>query len=249
MYNLHMIKTLFCLIILISLFSFGCKGKEEIQPAVENAQTEEQGQAGTSLQPGFEDAESQETSPGITGNTPPKITSLKVSPEVPVAGDTLRAEVKTYDQEGDDVTVTYQWSRNEDLLIEDSDTLKLTNDFKRGDKITLKATPGDGYVSGASITVVMTIANAQPVIIPSQDTFRFDGSIYTYRVKASDADGDPLTYTLKSAPKGMSIDSSTGAIKWNVPDGFAGKAPITVSVSDGSGGDILQSFTLEIRPE
>jgi len=244
-----MIKTLFCLIILISLFSFGCKGKEEVQPAGESPMAEQQEQAGSTVQPGFQDTDSVETSPGIAGNTPPKITSLKVSPEVPVVGETLRAEVKTYDQEGDDVSVTYQWSRDEDLLIEDSDTLKLTNDFKRGDKITLKATPGDGYVSGASITVVMTIANAQPVITPSQDTFRFDGNVYTYRVKASDADGDSLTYTLKSAPTGMTIDSSTGAIKWNVPDGFAGKAPITVSVSDGSGGDILQSFTLEIRPE
>jgi hypothetical protein len=249
MYNVHMIKTLLSLLVLISLFSFGCKGKEEVQPAGESPLAEQQEQAGTALQPGFQDTESFETSPGFTGNTPPKITSLKVSPEVPVAGDTLRAEVKTYDQEGDNVTVTYQWSRNDDLLIEDSDTLELTNDFKRGDKITLKATPNDGILSGASITLVITIANAQPVIIPSQDTFRFDGSIYTYRVKASDADGDPLTYTLKSSPAGMIIDSSTGEIKWNVPPGFAGKAPITVSVSDGSGGEVLQSFTLEIRPE
>jgi len=244
-----MIKTLFCLIILISFFSFGCKGKGEIQPAGESPLTEQQKQATTSVQPGFQATESPETSPGAIGNSPPKITSLKVSPEVPVAGDTIRAEVKTYDQEGDNVTVTYQWSKNDDLLFEDSDALKLTKEFKRGDKIILRAAPNDGSLSGAAITIVMNIANAQPVIAPSQETFRFDGSLYTYRVKASDADGDPLAYSLKSAPAGMTIDSSTGAIKWNVPSGFAGKVPITVAVSDGSGGETLQSFTLEIRTE
>jgi hypothetical protein len=38
-------------------------------------------------------------------------------------------------------------------------------------------------------------------------------------------------------------------IKWDVPPEFTGKTPITVSVTDGHGGESLQSLTLEIRPE
>ncbi|PJA80422.1 MAG: hypothetical protein CO148_03415, partial [Nitrospirae bacterium CG_4_9_14_3_um_filter_41_27] len=60
-------------------------------------------------------------------------------------------------------------------------------------------------------------------------------------------DGDTLTYSLKSAPSGMTIDSSKGMIKWNVPPEFKGKAPITISVTDGHGGESLQNLTLEIR--
>jgi len=47
----------------------------------------------------------------------------------------------------------------------------------------------------------------------------------------------------------MNIDSSTGLIKWNVPPEFIGKAPITVSVKDGHGGEAMQSLTFAITPE
>ncbi len=47
----------------------------------------------------------------------------------------------------------------------------------------------------------------------------------------------------------MTIDSSTGLIKWKVPPEFTGKTPITISVTDGHGGESLQNLTLEIIPE
>jgi hypothetical protein len=68
-------------------------------------------------------------------------------------------------------------------------------------------------------------------------------------LKATDPDGDTLTYALKSAPAGMTINPSTGLIKWNVLPEFIGKAPITVSVKDGHGGEVMQSFTIDITPE
>jgi len=45
----------------------------------------------------------------------------------------------------------------------------------------------------------------------------------------------------------MTIKPLSGVIKWNVPPDFKGKAPITVSVSDGRGRESLQSFTIEIK--
>lgn len=68
-------------------------------------------------------------------------------------------------------------------------------------------------------------------------------------LKATDPDGDPLTYSLKSAPPGVTINPTTGLIQWNVPPDFKGMAPITVSVTDGHGGEVMQSFTVEIIPE
>jgi hypothetical protein len=46
----------------------------------------------------------------------------------------------------------------------------------------------------------------------------------------------------------MTINPSTGLIRWNVPADFKGRAPVTVSVTDGYGGEAMQSFTLEIMP-
>ena len=45
----------------------------------------------------------------------------------------------------------------------------------------------------------------------------------------------------------MSIDSSTGLIKWDAPSDFKGKTLLTVSVTDGHGGEASQSFSLEIK--
>ena len=53
-------------------------------------------------------------------------------------------------------------------------------------------------------------------MIVDHKNFNFDGSVYTYQVKATDPDEDKLTYSLKSAPAGMTIDPKTGAIQWNV---------------------------------
>jgi len=47
----------------------------------------------------------------------------------------------------------------------------------------------------------------------------------------------------------MTISPTKGLIQWNVPPDFKGKATFTVSITDGHGGEALQSFTLEITPE
>ena len=46
-------------------------------------------------------------------------------------------------------------------------------------------------------------------MIVDHKNFNFDGKIYTYQVKATDPDEDKLTYSLKSAPAGMTIDPKT----------------------------------------
>ena len=113
----------------------------------------------------------------------------------------------------------------------------------------LKVTPDDGTLKGTPVNSVIIIANSSPVITPSPDTFKFDGDVYEYQVRATDPDGDSLTYALHESPKGMTIDPSTGIITWNIPPGYTGKSPVTVSATDGQGGKVMQNFVLEIRPE
>ncbi|GAB4406303.1 MAG: hypothetical protein OHK0032_01200 [Thermodesulfovibrionales bacterium] len=42
---------------------------------------------------------------------------------------------------------------------------------------------------------------------------------------------------------------STGLIKWKVPSDFKGKATVTVSVTDGHGGEALYNFEVTIGLE
>jgi hypothetical protein len=56
-------------------------------------------------------------------------------------------------------------------------------------------------------------------------------------------------FSLKDAPAGMSIDRSTGFVRWVTSPGTTGKVPFTVVVSDGSGGESTALFTVTIAEQ
>lgn len=176
-------------------------------------------------------------------NALPEISKVKILPEVFKPGDTLSVEVSGSDIDGDEVTIAYEWTKNGEPA---GNGKRIGVPLKRGDKIDVKLTPFDGEAYGRPVILHREILNLPPMIIEDKK-FNFDGRVYTYQIKATDSDGDPLTYSLKTAPAGMTIDPSSGLIKWDVPPEFKGKTPIAVSVTDGHGGEAVQSFTLEIK--
>jgi len=176
-------------------------------------------------------------------NSPPEITSVKTLPDLARPGDTLSVEVEGKDADGDEVIFTYEWTRNGEPA---GNGQQIEGQLRRGDKVIVTIVPSDGEVSGSPIIMRREIKNMPPSILDNKK-FSFDGKVYTFQVPANDPDGDTLTYTLQSGPKGMTINSETGLVYWNVPAEFKGKAPFMVSVSDGQGGESRKSFTLEIK--
>jgi hypothetical protein len=69
------------------------------------------------------------------------------------------------------------------------------------------------------------------------------GGAYAYLVRATDPDGDPLTYSLVTAPAGMSIDA-TGLVRWS--PAATGSYPVTIRVDDGRGGSAEQSYSVVV---
>lgn len=251
----ELLKVLTILLVLLVFVFFGCKGKEVTQPVPEppvTAEEEEAAAVAPEAEEAFEDT-AEEATPDVTDtatmNTAPRINVLNVYPPNPVVGDKVKIDVKAFDREGDDVNFTYQWWKNDEELDETSNTLSVTEDFKRGDQITVKLVPDDGDRKGPPMKMLVFIANSPPVVKPSAETFKFDGSVYSYQARAVDPDGDPLEYSLKSAPAGMTINKENGLIQWNVPPDYKGRATIVIDIKDGQGGEIMQSFTLEIRPQ
>jgi hypothetical protein len=175
-------------------------------------------------------------------NAPPEITRVKILPEIFKPGDTLSVDVSGKDADGDEVAIAYEWSKNGEPAGKGK---QLEAPVKRGDKIAVMITPFDGEVNGAAVILRREIKNMPPMIV-EDNKFRFDGDSYIHHIKAADPDGDVLTYSLKVAPAGMTINSSTGLIQWNILQDLNKKIPITVSVTDGNGGETSQSFTLEI---
>ena len=89
-------------------------------------------------------------------------------------------------------------------------------------------------------------ANVSPTIDSSPVTSATQGQAYSYDVDASDGNGDTLTYSLTTAPAGMTINSVTGLIGWTPGSGQVGSNPVTVLVSDGNGGSATQSFAIDV---
>ncbi|MEW6601705.1 MAG: putative Ig domain-containing protein, partial [Nitrospirota bacterium] len=181
------------------------------------------------------------TTQNQTENNPPKLGNVKIMPEVFRTGDRLYVDVTVSDVDGDDVTVNYEWTLNGEPA---GSAREIDAEIKRGDRLSVKITPYDGELYGRTITLKREIGNTPPVIEENK-SFVFDGKTYTIQIMASDPDGDDLTYSLKTAPEGMSIDSA-GLITWNVPSEFKGKAPVAVSVADGNGGQAEVNFTITI---
>jgi hypothetical protein len=248
------LKALSLMLVLVVFVIFGCKGKEVAQPVPEPPliAEEEEEPAAEEEDVTFEEM-SEETAPDVSEgpavNTAPRISVFNVFPPKPIAGDTVKIDAKAFDKEGDSVNFTFKWWKNDEELTETSDSLRITEDFKRDDKIMVKLVPDDGERRGVPMEMVIFVANSPPVLLPSAETFKFDGSVYSYQSKATDPDGDKLVYSLKASPPGMTINKDNGQIQWNVPPDYKGKANIIVGINDGHGGEIMQSFTLEIRQE
>jgi PKD repeat protein len=88
-----------------------------------------------------------------------------------------------------------------------------------------------------------TPSNETPILTSYPITTATVGAEYTYDVKATDPDGDTLTYSLTVKPTGMAIDPATGLIKWTPKT--KGNYAVVVKVSDGDL-DITQSFLIMV---
>lgn len=180
-------------------------------------------------------------------NSPPVIQEVWIEPKVAYATNGLKANVKSFDPDGDSINYIYRWENNGVALSEEKTEILDRNRFKKGDSIAVTVIPEDGETSGRpQKSQPIMIANSPPVIASSPPD-RVNGNIYTYQVKAIDPDNDALTFGLKTAPKGMDIDKRTGLIRWEIGKRSSGKHPIEIEASDGEGAKAIQRYTFSIE--
>jgi len=178
-------------------------------------------------------------------NSPPEIRGIQFVGGDGRPGNTLGVEAGGYDADGDPVQFEITWQKNGQPAGSGN---RLTTPLKRGDKVTVTVTPFDGKERGKSATLSREILNTPPAI-EGQEQFQVTDNAVTFHVRASDADGDPLVYSLKDAPAGMSIDRGTGWVRWVTTPGSTGKVPFTVIVSDGAGGESMARFTVTVAEQ
>lgn len=178
-------------------------------------------------------------------NSPPVVESLSLSPEFICRGTDITAKPTASDPDGDEVRFGYTWIVNGREMPDDSLVLK-GDRFRAGDKVSLKVTPFDGRDKGKPfISQSVVIPNGYPVFVSVPPT-DFRGRVYHYDAKAIDPDGDSLSYSLISAPPGMTIDGAKGSVMWHASEDSALENPVEIGVEDSVGGRSFQKFMLRV---
>ena len=97
----------------------------------------------------------------------------------------------------------------------------------------------------------VTVLNQPPVLDPVPDQVLTEGDTLLLYLRASDPDGDSLTYALEGTPPaGLVVNAQNGELRWATGEGLGGRTyPVTVSVRD-SGVPRLgttRSFQITVR--
>ncbi|MEX2017186.1 MAG: DNRLRE domain-containing protein [Candidatus Pacearchaeota archaeon] len=96
-------------------------------------------------------------------------------------------------------------------------------------------------------TPTPTPKNSAPVIMSSPLTLITENQLYSYQAKASDADGDQITYSPVKNPSWISMNSN-GLISGNAPDVFSDQiSEIEWSASDGKNPAVSQKYNLTVK--
>src|SRR5690606_12289989 len=108
--------------------------------------------------------------------------------------------------------------------------------------LTLGACTGGGGGGAATLPPTGGTGNSAPVFTSTAPTAAVVGQLYSYQATASDANGDPLTWSLGIAPGGMSVNASA-LVTWTPSAGQVGSHNVSLSANDGQASP-AQSWTI-----
>ena len=239
-----------CLLIMVLLISLGCKGDERDEPVTAESPleitAEPQAETGDGSGEGSEDAQYREPAiPSLSEIRSVKVTTISDNPR-----GGFRPGIEYSGEHDESTGFIYEWKLNgNDITGSNDEELEWGEGFKKGDTITVTVTPlsdlGQGAVSAEGS---FRIPNSPPVISSEPDTSFKEGK-FSYIVQAEDPDGDPVDFSLRGAPSGMTIEPAAGLIIWEYGEKDAGDYKVTVIVTDSEGAQASQELTLSINPQ
>jgi hypothetical protein len=173
-------------------------------------------------------------------NTAPEVTSVTLAPSDVYTNDTITATATTSDDDGDSLTVTYDFSVN-GMSVQDGSSHTLDGGyFIKGDSVSVTVTATDGTDTATGTSDAVTVLNTEPTA-PEVSIEWIEGDF-----AAQFNSGAPI------AAPGMGI-GSTGSrtlMAWVKPDEFAemkffglGGDPNMVVKSNPAGHLVVQCHT------
>ena len=146
-------------------------------------------------------------------NFPPSVTGVVLTPIAPKRNDPISVTANISDPDNDPLTTTYTWTRNGTTVAGATSTSYPLGKQVKGDVIGVTITCSDGELS-TQATATTTIVDTPAVLTATPPTTAIYGTVISFRVTASDVDGDPTgPVELAYGPAGMSVDG-TGMVSW-----------------------------------
>ncbi|TYQ27480.1 putative Ig domain-containing protein [Pseudanabaena sp. UWO310] len=175
-------------------------------------------------------------------NLPPIITSSPIT--LAAANGIYQYRVLAQDPEGNPLNYFLDSSPS-GMTIDNTGLISWSPTTATTANISIRVDDNQGGTTSQNyqIQVSATPINLPPAITSKPIYGASAGAKYTYQVTTSDPESASITYSLASAPSGMSIDN-TGLISWN--SSLAGTFPIEVVATDNQGQKATQKYSLEV---
>jgi len=180
-------------------------------------------------------------------NVPPTISSV---PRDSIRlGDRYFYMITATDPNGDPLTINMDEAPAGMLLQDALITWTPQADQLGANAVTVRVSDGQGgeAVQSFSVNVLTQPMNHAPRIVSVPRTAATLARLYEYNAQAEDADGDPLFWSLVEAPRGMSIDSAGGTIRYSPAHEQLGSHTVIVSALDPQGAESRQEYILHVR--
>ena len=177
-------------------------------------------------------------------NQPPVISSLTANEEETNPGGSCQIECTASDPDEDELS--YIWSADGGNISGEGSIVTWTAPDEPGTyTITVQVTDGRDGEETKQITINAVAPNHPPTIeslTPEWSSVR-KAATPTIECVASDPDGDKLTYTWSADGGNFSGEGST--VTWVAPNAY-GNYTITVTVTDGRGGEASESTKITV---
>ena len=183
----------------------------------------------------------------IQGNRPPVLADI-ANQEVQ-EGRALAFTLKATDADED--PLTYSVTGNPTGSTLEGRAFSWTPEIGQANSYTLtfSVSDGNGGSHSQSLTIIVTRGNRAPELIDLVDREVQEGQTISFALTATDADGDPLTYSVTDNPAGSTLSGSVFA--WKPAIGQTGSFSVEFSVQDPNGGSDVQTISIRVteRPK
>jgi RHS repeat-associated protein len=181
-----------------------------------------------------------------SSNRPPSITSTP--PQTATIGVPYAYNLVGSDPDGDPLVWSLDRAPAGMSIDPNRGTVRWTPTTDQlGDQaVAVRVLDGRGGFATQSFAITVRPVNVPPAITSMPPTAATVAVAYTYAVRATDPENDPLTFTLTAAPSGMTIGATTGLVQWTPAAGQLGSQTVAIRVDDGQGGFATQTYTVVV---